>query len=697
MIRVFSPGILSIPHLETFLGMPVSDGLQRATHRVQAVAGWGLRLSAKQAISYAREHELPYLALEDGFLRSLSPGKQEPPLSVVIDDLGIYYDANHSSRLEILIQQALTHEEESRSRRLIELWCNSRVSKYNHQREWKPLGFAHKESPTKKFPQPGRYVLVVDQIMGDASITYGQANRESFQRMLDAALYENPQSTVVVKVHPDVFARNKRGHYDFAELSRHPRVKVLSEDIHPAGIIEYAEAVYTVTSQLGFEGLIWGKPVRTFGMPFYAGWGLTQDELPSPARRKATTLEQLVHAALVKYPRYVNPETGKSCEVEDVLMHLALQRQMRERFPQEVHAYGIPLYKRKTVRRFFFGSRVNFVRKIKPVSTKPVVAIWGSDTPPVPAHASQSPQMHSLSNNIVRLEDGFLRSVGLGAELSRPLSWVMDTRSIYYDATRPSDLEYLLQTSEFDPGLCSRAAQIRHRIIKYGLTKYNIGDQYQQCNQPDSDRPTGKVKCSTLQRVILVPGQVETDASIRFGATSIRHNIDLLKVVRSANPSAYIIYKPHPDVVSGLRAAGKSESTARKFCDELVKKASVHELINNVDEVHVLTSLTGFEAILREKSVTTYGQPFYAGWGLTNDLTLTDAVKQRRTRKLSLDELVAGVLILYPTYVSRTTGRFTTPERVLDELLEWRERSANGLALWRSVLHWMLRLWRVIR
>ncbi len=697
MIRVFSHGILNIPHLEAFLGVPVASGLQRVSlDSVQAVAGWGLRISAKQAINYARYHELTYLALEDGFLRSLSPGKKEPPLSVVIDDLGIYYDANHSSRLEILIQQALTHEQERRSRRLIDLWCESRVSKYNHQREWKPQNCTHRESQTKSMLAYDRYVLVVDQIMGDASIKYGQANKESFQRMLEAALYENPHLKVVVKIHPDVFTKNKRGYFDFAALSRNPRIRVLSEDIHPAGIIEHAEAVYTVTSQIGFEGLIWGKPVRTFGMPFYAGWGLTLDELPSPARRSFSTLEQLVHAALVTYPRYVNPETGKACEVEEVLSHLALQRQMRGRFPQEIQAYKIPLYKKRSVRRFFFGSNVRFISRVKAVSDKPVVAVWGSDEPVVPE--LDTPAMpHSADGHMVRMEDGFLRSVGLGAELNRPLSWVMDTRGIYYDATRPSDLEHLLQTSEFDPELCSRAAQIRHRIIKHGLTKYNIGDHYQQCNQPDADRLTGKVKCSTLQRVILVPGQVETDASIRFGATSIRHNIDLLKAVRSANPYAYIIYKPHPDVVSGLRPGGKRENTAYSFCDERVDNVSIHELLQKVDEVHVLTSLAGFEALLRNKPVTTYGQPFYAGWGLTIDLALTDAVKRRRTRKLSLDELVAGVLLLYPTYVSRTTGRFTTPERVLDELLEWRESSAHGLSFWRSALRLALRVWGVIR
>ncbi len=50
---------------------------------------------------------------------------------------------------------------------------------------------------------------------------------------------------------------------------------------------------------------------------------------------------------------------------------------------------------------------------------------------------------------VVRVEDTFLRSVGLGANLVRPLSWVRDRRGIYYDATAPSELEHLLQATEF--------------------------------------------------------------------------------------------------------------------------------------------------------------------------------------------------------------------------------------------------------
>jgi capsular polysaccharide export protein len=426
-------------------------------------------------------------------------------------------------------------------------------------------------------------------------------------------------------------------------------------------LIEQAEALYVVTSQMGFEGLLWGKRVRTFGMPFYAGWGLTQDELPRPDRRRPVPLENLVHAALVDYPRYVDPETGKRCDPERVIEWIGLQRKMRARFPKTLYAVGFSRWKKPIVRDYCQGSLVRFVSGIEQVPEDATLALWGQ------GHRDEK-------RPVVRLEDAFLRSVGLGADLIRPLSWVMDSRGLYYDATTPSELEHLLQTTDFSADLVGRAQRLRERIVEQGVTKYNVGSSGWR-------RPEG------AGRVILVPGQVESDASIRYGAPGICTNMDLLRSARKANPSAYVIYKPHPDVVAGLRKKGEGEDEAVRLCDEVVIDIAMGELLTVVDEVHVLTSLAGFEALLRGKTVTCYGQPFYAGWGLTHDLVpLT-----RRTRRLTLDELVAGALILYPTYVSRTTGKFTTPERALDELLDWRQQQ-TGVPLWRKSLRFALRL-----
>jgi capsular polysaccharide export protein len=261
---------------------------------------------------------------------------------------------------------------------------------------------------------------------------------------------------------------------------------------------------------------------------------------------------------------------------------------------------------------------------------------------------------------MLHVEDGFLRSVGLGAQLISPLSWIIDRRGMYYDPSRPSDLEHILQSAAIGDDLCRRAARLRRQIVAGGITKYNLG-------APTWPRP------ETDRRVILVPGQVESDLSIVYGSRSIRTNSDLLSAVRAENPDAHIVFKPHPDVLAGLRE-GDAASLGDADCDETVRsEVSMAGILDAVDEVHTMTSLAGFEALLRGKRTICHGLPFYAGWGLTED----KAASARRTRRLTLDMLMAGALILYPTYVSRITGRFTSPERVLVEIAEWRAASAE--------------------
>ena len=637
-VGILSRRLARIPHLSTFLEAEiVTARLGRLSTPLDAIAGWGHKATADKARAYARKHQLPYLALEDGFLRSIELGANTPPLSITVDDRGVYYDANQPSRLEDLSKEPLTEAQIVRAQQLIESWRTARVSKYNHLRE-----------PDQQAPSwPSRpFVLVVDQTLGDASISLGRADANSFKQMLAAALQDHPDKTILVKVHPEVVAGHKSGHFDPAKVGEHPSVKIWSHDTHPVALLEHAHAVYTVTSQLGFEGLLWGKPVHTFGMPFYAGWGLTSDFLPIPEengqpRRQNIALTKLVHSALIAYPRYLNPTTGKRCEVEEFLQWIVEQRTLRQRFDPVVYGLGFSWNKRPSVRRFLAGSRVEFIQRedqvpVKYPSTSATLAVWGSRT------------VTRRDLKVLRLEDGFIRSVGLGADLIRPLSWVVDTQGIYYDATQPSDLEQLLQVFEPSHELLTRAKALRERIIEAGVTKYNLPGQRW-------DRP------NTTQKIILVIGQVESDASIAKGAPHINTNIDLLRTVRQENPNAFVVYKPHPDVTAKLRRAGADEHRASLFCNVTLVDTGLQSLLDEVDEVHVMTSLTGFEALLRGCSVHTYGSPFYAGWGLTTD----HVPHPRRTKKLSLDELVAATLILYPRYLIPGTGYFGTPESTL--------------------------------
>ena len=148
--------------------------------------------------------------------------------------------------------------------------------------------------------------------------------------------------------------------------------------------------------------------------------------------------------------------------------------------------------------------------------------------------------------------------------------------------------------------------------------------------------------------------------------------------MRLSAPDAFVVYKPHPDVLAGHRLPGTNEDQAHRYCDVIVQDACVSALFEVVDEVHVMTSLAGFEALARGLKVVTYGCPFYAGWGLTTDME----PMPRRARTLNLDELIAGALILYPAYVSSVTGRFTTPERIVTELVRRALDDAVSPPLW---------------
>ena len=255
---------------------------------------------------------------------------------------------------------------------------------------------------------------------------------------------------------------------------------------------------------------------------------------------------------------------------------------------------------------------------------------------------------------LVRIEDGFLRSVGLGSNHIGGYSLVIDALGIYFDPRQPSSLEALLEQREFGPDLLVRAARLRQSLLRHGLTKYNAGDA----------TTTLSLGAAPGQRCVLVPGQVEDDVSVRHGSPQVRSNIELLAAVRRAEPDAWIVYKPHPDVEAGTRKGKVADEDGLRHADRVVRDVSVAALFPQINAVHTMTSLVGFEALLRGVEVQTWGLPFYAGWGLSTDRCQS----VRRTRQRSLDELVAAVLILYPAYVDPESGQACEVETVVDWL-----------------------------
>ncbi|ANI77329.1 capsular polysaccharide export protein, LipB/KpsS family [Sphingobium sp. EP60837] len=428
-------------------------------------------------------------------------------------------------------------------------------------------------------------------------------------------------------------------------------VRETAKPIDPWSVIAQARAVHAdADDELAIiAGLL--------GVPVYGPNG----GAVSPERLRDAAKRAIAAAA------YRDCFSGASASAEAVVAHLADWRRHLDGNRDIAAASGMAFWKREAMRRFLWdGAR-------SPPSLSPrggllrarrtggSLAVWPSRVP-----ADLLDEAREKAVPITRVEDGFLRSKGLGATLTPPGSVVIDRTGIYYDASRPSDLESLLATHDFSPALLDRAHRLRAAIRASGVTKYG-----QEMGRM-LDLPTAK-------RTVLVVGQVEDDLSVQLGGAGVEGNLDLLRRVRRVEPDAHIIYRPHPDVQAGLRRGHLSDAVVHQHADALDTGAPLMSLVQAVDEVHVLSSLAGFEALLRDRPVTVHGMPFYAGWGLTRDLAKPNA---RRGRQLTIDQLVAAALILYPCYLDPVTRLPCGPEIMV-------ERLGSGST---SPISWLIRL-----
>ncbi len=613
---------------------------------------WGRSPQAWRGERVARARGVPLVRAEDALLRGLRPGRAGGrPLGIILDPLGVHFDAAAPSRIEAVLQGLDLQDSRLLARAVcgIERLKALDLSKYNLH------------DPAAPVPQPG-YVLVVDQIRDDASVRHSGAAADAFPAMLAAARADHPGARIVVRVHPETRLGLRPGHFAPADLR--PGEVLDASTASPWRLLAGARAVYTVSSQLGFEAILAGHRPRLFGQPFYAGWGLTDDARPPPRRGRQLTAEALFAAAMIAAPIWYDPCRDRLCFFEEAVDQLEAEvRAFREDRAGHV-AVGMRLWKRPHLQAFFGREKAVVFRGRVPADTGGRgLLVWGRADAPVGAR---------------RVEDGVLRSRGLGASLVPPLSLVADDLGIYYDPTRPSRLEALVAAGP-PPAGDDRARRLIAAIIAGGVTKYT---------------PKGVLPALPAGHRVLVPGQVEDDASVQLGGGEVRTNLGLLAAVRAARPGAIVVYKPHPDVEAGLRP-GRVEPAG--LADVVVAGAEPAALIAACDEVWTMTSGLGFEALIRGRPVTCLGVPFYAGWGLTTDLGPVPARRLALPRP-TLASLAHAILIAYPRYLDPVTGLPCPPEVAVERLasgagpapavrLRWLAKAQGWLAghsrLWR--------------
>jgi len=636
-LYVYNGGFLTQKRLRRILGLAGWDIRLGRPGGDDAVGVWGKSPTSPRGEAMAQRSNATLLRVEDALLRSLHPGRTgAPPLGLLLDQKGVHFDSSAPSDLEELLATHRLDETPllDRARDAIDRIRRAHLSKYN--------AF----DPALPVPD-GPYVLVIDQTRGDASITHAGARASTFREMLVFAQEEHPGMRVVIKTHPETAAGHRPGHYGPQDTNA--RVSLVSEPVSPWALMEGAVGVYTVSSGLGFEAIFAGHKPRVFGQPFYAGWGLTDDENPVARRTRKLTRAQLFAGAMILYPTWHDPYHDQLCEIETVIDTLEAQARAWREDRQGYVASGMRLWKRAQLARFY-GSEKSPIFQDDPAKAVATARNSGRN---LLVWAGKEDVAHQAGDlRTLRMEDGFLRSRGLGAALTPPLSLVTDDLGIYYDPSRESRLEHLIAASTTLPDhAVQRARRLVDSLITAGLSKYNLAQA------PLPSLPEG--------RRILVPGQVEDDASIRMGCSTVRSNLELLKQTRLNNPDAVIIYKPHPDVEAGLRTGRVAPDDVLAIADVIADKADPIALIDMVDEVWTLTSLLGFEALLRDTAVTTLGAPFYAGWGLSDD---RGDIPQRRGARPDLSQLAHAVLIDYPRYHDPVTGLPCPVEVVVSRL-----------------------------
>lgn len=425
----------------------------------------------------------------------------------------------------------------------------------------------------------------------------------------------------------------------------------LPSPLDPWSVVAQASEVWAGSgSDLAIIAALSGMPVRLF-------------DQAGPVDRQPDLVASLLQSFAAC--SYASPFDGEPWELIRVIDQLGEWRRLLESNRAFGAVYGVARWKRVTADPLLWDGIQPVPHRRKATATLPAgtqAAAWKSRTSPRTIAA-----LEKAGVAVAEIEDGMIRSVGLGANCIPPLSIFVDRTGVYFDPNQPSDLESLLESGELPLTWVKRAEILRIALVNAGISKYG---------QSDFSRTT---RISNKRR-ILVTGQVEDDRSM-LSAGGNCTNLDLLVRARQLEPDAWIIYKPHPDVEAGHRKGHVADAEILRHANEIERKTPIATLIEQVDGLHVISSLAGFEALLRGKSVTTHGQPFYSGWGLTRDL---GPANPRRTRRRSLDELVAATLIGYPRYIDPVTRLPCPPEVLVQRIVSGQARVTSWLVTLRE-------------
>jgi capsular polysaccharide export protein len=644
---VFSRNSLAFPHLEPLLGVRVVVGFPRRGDAagLDFVVGWGDKPSADRPRAYGLRHGVPFLAAEDGFLRSAGSHRiKPPPISLVLDDEGIYYRAATPSRLERLIAAAPGFDAARRAAaaRALARVRAEKLTKYN----------------TVGLPvaADGRRIgiLLVDQVFADQSIAGGLASAASFAAMVEAALAAAPAADVAVKVHPDVLAGRATGY--LLEHARRHDLALIADAGNPFDLLSRVDRVFTVTSQLGFEALVAGLPVRCFGVPFYAGWGLTEDtptEAPAAAalarRGVPRDLLDLFAAAYVAYPRYADPVRREAIDVEQAIDRLLEWRETFGRRDRAVTLVGGPLDARLAEAAFGGGgAAVTLLPSPADGRLRSATAV-GSPSPAGAATVLRWQTAGREGDGAGLVRPGLVRDDRLGRAHGFDGSLFADPNGDPFHPDGP--LAALLATAEPEPVERARAGAVLSLLARTAFARIDLVAERAVAPAAGGDgAPVSAV-------ILAAPGE----GTAALGDSASPGEAAIVDAARAERPQARIVVlreRPRPTGQDRWPALRRTLLPPRRALPP--PSRTMPAALSRAVTVHTDTAASALDALALGLPVVVHGRPLYAGWGFT-----LDRDPPPRLRSLSLEDFVALAIVRAAGWTDPVSGLPATAEEVV--------------------------------
>ena len=235
---------------------------------------------------------------------------EKKAIGFIIDDLGYYYDSRQPSRIEKTLNDPnfkLTDEQLILSKKLINKIIDNKLTKYSKYTE---LG------ANNNLELIENSILVIEQKNGDASLHFAGVQEGDFSEMLKDACLNNSNNTVYLKRHPDNILGEKSFEINTEDFHN---LVILPDNVSVISVLDKCHTVYTLSSQVGFEALLRGKSVKTYGLPFYSGWGVTDDMKTCSRRTQKRSIEEIFYVICIMYSVYVNSIDGSIIDMEESL------------------------------------------------------------------------------------------------------------------------------------------------------------------------------------------------------------------------------------------------------------------------------------------------------------------------------------------------------------------------------------------